>query len=412
MPGMRTFLTENVRPGRQVARVGAPARLPKVEVADGQDGEGAAPTAGLIASDDSRIAAALRQIVRIVTAHGGVVHPGAVILERDGAMAVHNRQVAASDDLFQLPRKLLVPVSGVRWAQDQTTLALDGDPEGLTPVQRDLLECHVELFNACGKVPTLARIHPAVALGPQAALVRAIQAVKPKFRAGHSSAAEGLLGCRTLGLKALDDGESRDSVIMPLVELMNHHANGAPYRVDQRGLRIRVVHPRDTSECFALYGAGRDPMDLALNYAFVDPDPQLAVSAPVAVDVPGVGRLRVTGRPPAKTSQAIPPVTRNADGMCVAWLVFASARPDRSTAFVRMALQAALAQAGVAPEVAARRADGAIAGLIEANLELLTEIRRQAELAQATGSPNPAACLVADAAAVQASIIAACVPYR
>ena len=58
--------------------------------------------------------------------------------------------------------------------------------------------------------------------------------------------------------------------LIPVIDLINHHERGAPWRSVDSSLSISVARPAGDSQCFVRYRARQDPLDLALGYGFVD----------------------------------------------------------------------------------------------------------------------------------------------
>lgn len=374
----------------------------------------------------------LTEMVRIVLAAGGSLHPGLRLLERDGDMTVLCPLSAADGEpdkrpLFDVPRELLIPVDGAVWADHRTQLRLIAAPPGLTPLQAEVLDLHIELYNAAGKIPWLVSSHPRAALADQPAMVEAIQGLRPGFGQVWTQPARTFLSTRTFGLserpedtpegapqatpeqtfepKATSEPKAKTSVIMPLIDLLNHHPRGAGYDVDDRAISTEVVRPTGTEECFATYGGRRDIIDLATQYGFADRSTRFAHCAAVSVPVAGVGVVEVRGhriRPPSPLDP--PRIRRTDDGLVLSHLTFTANRPERFEVPLRMAVQGAALQGGLAPAAAAQAADDAIAAIAEANFALLDAIVA-AGRAPDMPSANAALVLMADAAEAQADIV-------
>lgn len=274
------------------------------------------------------VADVLTEMTRIVLTGGGVVHPGLTMVERDGAMTVRctdSADAAPDQPLFDVPREVLIPVDGAKWADSRSELVLTEPPPALTPRQRDLLDLHVALYNAGGKLPCIVASHPRLGFRDAPDVVAAVQALRPGFTEAdvetHNQALKApsphnpdsneppaiqvFLGTRVFGLKPVEAADpettrapthANQRVLMTLIDLLNHHPRGAPYRVDARAMTPAVARPKGTDECFAHYGHRRDSLDLALNYGYVDTETQFVHCPPLTVDVPSVGKLRIAGR--------------------------------------------------------------------------------------------------------------------
>jgi hypothetical protein len=110
------------------------------------------------------------------------------------------------------------------------------------------------------------------------------------------------------------DGAPDYPVLMPVLDAMNHHSDGAPYGVDTRGTggpdltltRSRPV-PGAGNESFACYGM-HDCFDGWMVYGFIDETPSFVRSLRIGIDLPGRGRLQTADGFAKRAKQALPPV--------------------------------------------------------------------------------------------------------
>lgn len=387
------------------------------------------------------VADVLTEMTRIVLTGGGVVHPGLTMIERVGAMTVRctdSADAAPDQPLFDVPREMLIPVDGAQWADSRSKLVLTEPPPDLTPRQRDLLDLHVALYNACGKLPCIVASHPRLGLREAPDVVAAIRALRPGFDraavvtrhqplkvpsphnpdSNEPPAIQVFLGTRVFGLKPVEAADpettraptpANQRVLMTLIDLLNHHPRGAPYRVDARAMTPAVARPTATGECFAQYGHRRDSLDLALNYGYVDTETQFVHCPPLTFDVPSFGTLRIVGRgsrgkPPSPLDP--PRVTSEADGLTLSHIVFRA--PEGGVRWdlpVFMAVQARALQVGADPAAASAQADTAVATIVDRATELLLALRTVAESGAAT---NPAAGVLAAVAEHQLGLLRDC----
>ena len=123
-------------------------------------------------------------MTRLVLRTGGALHPGLVMVERNGDMTVRCRDAGASGavPLFTVPRELLIPLDGSVWADSTERLEMLTPPTGLTGLQRDALDLHIALYNATGKVPWANGAHPQVALSGEDGVIASVGELRPDFR--------------------------------------------------------------------------------------------------------------------------------------------------------------------------------------------------------------------------------------
>jgi hypothetical protein len=84
-------------------------------------------------------------------------------------------------------------------------------------------------------------------------------------------------------------------VLLPILDSMNHHFYGALYSRDEnRGLTVTRSSPLPgmANECFACYGK-HDAFDTWITYGFIDESVPFVCSAPMILDLPDLGTIRV-----------------------------------------------------------------------------------------------------------------------
>lgn len=355
---------------------------------------------------------ALTAIIDVILEHGGVLHPDAVIREERGSLSVHCIGGEWGDSpeipLFDVPLDLLVPVDGAVWGDSAEELRLLQPPPGLTAVQMDLLSLHVALYNAAEKIRWAVATHPALALRDQPEVVSAIRAVRPYFADPWNPPAETFLSTRTFGLRTPATGDPDTarvvyrSVLLPLIDALNHHAHGAALGHDSRAMTVQRKHPTGSSECFTHYGGRKDVLGLALQYGFVDREAGRARCAPVSFAVPGVGSVAVQDDPARRLHPFDPPlITTTPDGITLSHLTFAQEHPERFHTALGLAVRSLAQRRGLSAERAAKAVDAAVEGVVGANVRLLEQMA-----VAARAVPNvAAAALVVAAAEVQAGVI-------
>lgn len=183
-------------------------------------------------------------------------------------------------------------------------------------------------------------------------------------------------------------------MLLPLIDCLNHHHRGAPYRIDDGAMRIRI----------AQYGHRRDGLDLVLHYGHCDHSTPFAHSAPLDLNVEGVGRIQVEQQVCRRPAHPLAPprVTLEADGLKLSHLCCHLHHPERVQVLLRLALQGSLRSRGHSPAAAEHLAERGLKAIGEANVQLLREL-----VAAVGGSAHPGASALAEAAQRQASIVAA-----
>lgn len=245
----------------------------------------------LVDAEDPIVADLLYGTIELILQSGGWVHPGARFVERSGQLSVH---LAAEDDrpLLQIPREAFVRVDAVTWDHGADRLEILGMPDDVGDVELPMLYLQTALHNQCGKLMWLRTSHPAVSALPDRVIDAAVR-IEPGFRRTTMSTTNLLFSNRCFRLP-LEDGAEPQRVLIPLIDLLNHHSVGAKAQWDGRAFSVMPSRAFGTTECALDYGLGRDALEMALVYGFVDDSVTWVHSAPIDMQVDGVGRVIVT----------------------------------------------------------------------------------------------------------------------
>jgi hypothetical protein len=131
----------------------------------------------------------------------------------------------------------------------------------------------------------------------------------------------------------------KTQVLMPLIDMLNHHPQGAPFQVDDSRLSVRVAQPTGDGECFAAYGGRRDVLDLALHYGYLDTATPFAFSAPVSVEVEGLCHIRVVAGRTRPAHPLDPPRTQwDGETLELSHLCAHGVHPERLQTVLRLPL--------------------------------------------------------------------------
>ncbi|MFM7511905.1 MAG: hypothetical protein ACKO3F_00825 [Cyanobium sp.] len=360
-----------------------------------------------IRTEQSAVAEVLQQMAALCQFHGASWHPQLEVEELQGSLRLL-APACCSGPLITLPTALLVPIDGARWGAGSRALELLEAPGGITAVQRELLELHIALYNATSKISWWSREHPSRLVEQSAAVAEALVPLKPSWckhevsGASVATPAEAFLATRSFGWRKDAASETQCRMLMPLIDLLNHHQRGAPYKLIDQAMVIEAAQVGDR-ECFAHYGGRRDVLDLALHYGHFDLSTPFAHTAPLEMAVEGVGWIRVEqqGRRPPRNPLDPPRVQLEADGLRLSHLCCHLEHPSRARTVLLLALRGWLQQRGHAAPEAQRLAQRGMEELSAANRQLLDQLARQCEEAD-----HPGGGVLAAAARRQAGIIA------
>jgi len=356
-----------------------------------------------IASDQHTATELLLEIARLCAGQGAQWHSQLQAEVDQGAMRLL-APPGTTGPLISMPTELLVPIAGAQWADSSDALRLLQPPADATPVQQELLQLQAELYNATGKLSWWRNLHPARLVDTSPEVAAALEPLKPGRRAQvERSASEAFLATRSFGWQANPQQDQRQPVLLPLIDLLNHHHQGAPFQISDGVMQIKARQAAGR-ECFAHYGHRRDVLDLALHYGHCDLSTPFAHSAPLEIDVDGLGRICVEHQGQRSPVHPFDPprVTLEPDGLRLSHLCCHQAHPERVQTMLSLALQAHLKRRGHDAIAARQVAQSGLNALGAANEHLLNQL-----VAAAQSSPHPGAATLVAAAQRQASIITA-----
>jgi hypothetical protein len=301
-----------------------------------------------IEAEQAAVTAVLADLVSQIIDGGGLVHEGLCLHERGGSMWASVDMGAVADTeapLIHVPEALLVPTDGLRWVRPDA-FDLSSGHEALSPTRRRILDSMLELYRLTGKMDEAARSLVRMVLPIDSPLFLTIKRAHPAVDSQGLSRdpASALLDTRTLLYSSRADATqsveleaampASSSVLMPLVELLNHHGNGAPFSTRAGGVKVKVRSIGAGAECYARYGY-YDAMSLLLFYGYVDLQPRFVQSIACQLNVDGFGSLvikRQDHRPPLD----LPWIERQDGRMTVSHLNFDIESPRRAVSTLRV----------------------------------------------------------------------------
>lgn len=335
----------------------------------------------------------ITRIAEEACALGAVIDSHLMVAEHNGHVTLGSASGAEGEPFIRLPFDALVPVDGLVWDFSGGVTVVDNDAT-LTDAQQSLLDLHVQLWNATGKFDEYQVRHPRAAAARDGALAEQIRRLRPTFTPDDSPA--GMVRTRTFSLRSDAAGERR-SVIMPILELADHHPQGAPYRTGDGVLESTYRFVDETRVAYVRYGPWRDAMDLACLYGFSTEEPLFFVSAPVALDLGIAGSLTVVRQ---GNRQAQPRWQLDEQGLTVDYLPF-HVSTGMFESFIRP-VRAYLEHSGMDRGASMRTVMDVAESLLDENQRIVTNILEAAQESSESG-----AAVVAEAAEHQLLVIAA-----
>lgn len=356
---------------------------------------------GFARSDNSAVASGIERMRELVVARGGYVHPAAAIEVRDGSLrVVCNAPLTSGELLFRVPDELLVPTGELCWSDSEEIMQLSRTPGHLDRDRAEMLGLFITIYNASGKMDWV-RNQPARVLGRDADLAAQLDLVRPRLAARQLSAAAAFLETRNYSGKSAQAGLAEKACLLPLIDFMNHHTEGSPFQQGDGHLRVDRNSPNGSRECFVNYGKHRDPLGLALSYGFLDRESPFAQSVPIAIDLPGFGRLEVVGIRIGGNHLASPPKVQFSDGgLTLSHLSGDVRSPHVLRALLRLAMMASGKRRGIGDAVTERALADLPAAILAANRAKLdafrTYLAARPELALASLLSDASLCQLAN----------------
>lgn len=222
----------------------------------------------LVDADDTLVADLLAGTLEILREAGGFIAPTTRLVERRGQLSIES----SADDgspMLRIPRECFVRVDRVTWAEQEGRMVIVEVPDDFGDLETEMLYLQVALHNACGKLEWMTATHPALDPRLPDDLVEAVQQLIPSFRNPMMAATDVLWANRCFRIP-MSEGAAPERVLVPLVDLLNHHSNGAIGDWTGVDFEVATRKPFGTSEAALDYGMNRDALEMAVVYGFAD----------------------------------------------------------------------------------------------------------------------------------------------
>jgi hypothetical protein len=254
----------------------------------------------------------LCKLFEVLGATGAEFHPGVVVYEKSGHISLFCRRYPNEKidlSIVKMPRSCIIPTNDLEWEERDDFLSLAKQPAALSGLQIELLNLHIELYNALGKISRLSRHHPDPLLKTAAKLLSAVQRVKPGTDPDFYNLSQRFIQTRNFCIHSCqpENQVSKKSGIVPILDCMNHNHQGLSLTWAEEDVYLKSDSACQRMECFLNYGGRRDVIDLALSMAYLDKATPYASSAPVQVIVPELGAVTVEGLSSYSTHALDPP---------------------------------------------------------------------------------------------------------
>ena len=263
-----------------------------------------------IIADDPELERHLARLHDLIVSNGGFVHEECVIVVQDGNLRIEApRSVPEGIELIRVPEALLLSVDDFGLYQDGDDIRIGTPSDSVTPVQAELMDSMIAIYNISGKIKDHRVNSPSrLYLAEPDIYRRLVMATQFKPREAlkkEDFLLQDFLHTRTFGLKS-EDGQGDTSVLMPIIDFLNHHQGATGFQLGDKALSVVRRSPlAGSDECFVSYSR-MDAQIAYFNYGFVDRSSTSLLSVPLTISLPGVVDLQVNRFPAAKRKQAPP----------------------------------------------------------------------------------------------------------
>ena len=277
----------------------------------------------IIESDNKAVEKTLTRLTTLITDHGGWLDPALKMVCADHAISVKMAGPnVPGHTIIKMPPALLVPALEMRLRLKRKTFSIIPDKTILTPLQIQVAELMIELYNLTNKAEFHKNESPWFAFRDAPELMdsllhaRTINKNPPPLQQQFMHGVRGTIPAdeflcmdfimtRVISIARAPDNEKVRHV-MPIIDYLNHDyrasgfftpeqpiaRNTSPAK-DEDYLRIKNSQPSISSgDCYVSYGI-YDALDTLLGYGFMDTEVPLVRSIPLQIPVRGAGDLIV-----------------------------------------------------------------------------------------------------------------------
>lgn len=244
-----------------------------------------------IQTDDHVLQKALEGLTSRIVAAGGGFHSDLVISAQNGDFLVKTGSpMAAGKEIIRLSPNALLSSRNYELIAQGSDFVMEVPPEStFSSDQRGIAESMIEVYNILGKVDQFKSTSFLFVFQDYPELLEKLEAgrdlsmIKRDWFSQIGAGVQGrelgkIIGDSFLKTRVLaysdDQKQSKYSVLMPVIDFLNHHCGGAGFSivsgVRQGDLVLHSAQPIEGStECYATYGL-LDAFDTFVRYNFVD----------------------------------------------------------------------------------------------------------------------------------------------
>jgi hypothetical protein len=256
-----------------------------------------------IESDQPELRRALESLVEEVERGGGWFHESLSLVAEKGSIRVESGLPAGRAELLMsVPGQILLPIDEIRMRVSGDEIVIDSFTDTATPERRRIAEIVIEIYNLSGKIPAHRAASPRFGFAADGEIARLLAAGRDATSHSLEGEHDPLLGdymhSRLFSHNEGGAGKRRE-VLMPVIDFFNHHPDAHGFlnethrHPDHPVIGVQHWKPEpDARECFVCYSLF-DAFDLAVHYGYLERGCRFVKSVPLAVELDGLGSLRV-----------------------------------------------------------------------------------------------------------------------
>jgi hypothetical protein len=273
----------------------------------------------MLLADNWEIERTLRRLVALSEAAGAEFSPDLVVKCVDGNLSIEAPPDSVGTVLMRLPWDCLVPISPFHLAVAGDELVISSYETSLTSTCVATMEAMLELYNLTNKLAVHRRTSPWSLLAEHPELLPNLMTGRrilyhELVRSGNRDQLEikSFLNTRAFDYKATP-GAPGFPVLLPVLDAMNHHSQGAPFAFDDSSGLGRVLTvgrsrplPEAGNECFAFYRP-HDCFDCWMGDGFIDETADFVRSLAMVIDIAGIGTIKMDDIFELRSKHELPP---------------------------------------------------------------------------------------------------------
>lgn len=269
-----------------------------------------------IESDQPELRRALENLVEEVERGGGWFHESLSLVAESGSIRVDSSlPVGRAELLMSVPGQILLPIDEIRMRLSGDDIVIDSFADSATPERKRLFEIVIGIYNLCGKIPAHRAASPRFGFPADGDIARLLAAGRDakshSAETGNERLLDDFMHSRLFSHNEVRSGK-RSEVLMPAVDFFNHHPDAYGFmgettrHPDQPVIGVEHWRPEaDHRECFVCYSLF-DAFDLAVHYGYLERGCRFVKSVPLAVELEGLGSLRVRAAGAAGIRRELP----------------------------------------------------------------------------------------------------------